>query len=407
MIAYFFMLCAPELPARDLAPEPVAVAWSGEDPAAGLSASMPTDSPSAEPEPAPVHSSDPAATPVQTDGEVLVDDAVESNTKTESKNKSKSRGPVEFGGRVMAGWEYDDKRPTPALGMPSTDKEFFLRQARLSAGIFHKDVFRLKFGLELADAFDGPANTGVRYLRNAYANARVNDALQFRVGHFKRPFSRLELRGPGDLPVRGRGLTNGRLLEDRNYGDRSVGGMVWGKIKTTGLRWYAGAFAADSRKNGVDAIGRLQFRATPWLSVGASGGYKRIENGLGDPVQVGSANFDFRIKVAGLYLLADFVAGQDYLVLGEPWAVGTVAYASYDIPVARRLVLQPALLGEWSDANIEFAENDAIRAVAGVNLIWRKRYRLMPQADFRRRRGETGTPWIDRDTYYLMVSLEI
>jgi len=287
------------------------------------------------------------------------------------------------------------------------DHKFFLQQARLKFRVDYTKFFAIKASVELSDALKSPNFDRVSYLRNGYAYLRFHDAARLQLGYFKRPFSRLELRSPGRLPFRGRGLANDRIIEGRNYGDRSVGGMIWGKIRPARMRYYLGTFAPALRTKGVDVVGRLRADPFKWGSVGVSGVYKRVENGIGENVDVGAAGVDLRFKYKGFFLLTDFVLGQDYLVEGEPWSLGIVGYARYDIDLPKKLVLQPLVLAEWADTNISVSENDAMRIVGGINLLWRKRFRVMPQAEFIRPFGVTDNPWNNKDTYYVMFSLEL
>ncbi|MEX1368257.1 MAG: hypothetical protein AB1Z98_34320 [Nannocystaceae bacterium] len=124
-------------------------------------------------------------------------------------------------------------------------------------------------------------------------------------------------------------------------------------------------------------------------------------------VNVASAGADFKLDLGDSSLLGDVVAGQDHRAIGAPWALGLVGYAQYDIDLPRTLVLQPVVLTEWADANTQVSDNDAIRSVFGVNLLWRKRFRVMPQVELVRPRGVIDNPWEHRDTYYVMLSLEL
>ena len=324
------------------------------------------------------------------------------------KKKKKKKTTISLRGRVMAGWEIDHKRPSEEqTATPGLGNEFFLRQARVKLGIDYKKIFRIRASIELADALKNFNVDRISYLRNGYAEARFHKAARLRFGHFKRPFSRLELRSPTDLPFRGRGLANDRIIEDRNYGDRSVGGMLHGKIDPARLRYAVGVFAPAHRTEGVDAVARLTAKPWKWLSIGAGGLYKRVENGTGDKVDVGAAGADFRVSYKGFQFLSDFIMGRDYLVPGEPWSLGIVGYTSYDVDLPKKFILQPVVLAEWTDIDIGVSQNDAVRAVAGVNVIWRKRFRIMPQAEFIRPMGVIGNPFVEKDTYYIMLAISL
>lgn len=419
------VLCAPISASRDLRVEPSEQLLEPET----FDATEPSEADEAEPdppdEPQPAEVEPPEVEPeveaagVKTEATVspapqepVVDTseaAKSADTESEEKKKSKLEDlSFKVGGRVMAGWEIEDRRPADTQeGGSGLDHGFFLQQARAKLGIDYTKRFTLRLSIELADALKSANPDRVAYLRNGYGGVRFHDAIRLQFGYFKRPFSRLELRSPGRLPIRGRGLANSRLIEDRNFGDRSVGGMLWGRIRPARMKWYAGVFSPATRAKGVDAIGRLEADPLRWLSLGGGGGYKRIEDGTGETVNVGSANVDLRTKFKGLYVLADLILAQDYLLAGRPWALGVVGYVRYNIDLPKKLELQPVVSAEWADTNLEVSENDAVRSVAGLNLIWRKRFRIMPQAEFIRPLGVIDNPWNERDRYYVMLSLQI
>ena len=64
--------------------------------------------------------------------------------------------------------------------------------------------------------------------------------------------------------------------------------------------------------------------------------------------------------------------------------VGALAYLSYDIVVGakQRTRLQPTLLAEYVDTNLTFAQSEAVRAVAGFNVLWTKHLRVLPQFQY-------------------------
>ncbi|MEM7157661.1 MAG: porin [Myxococcota bacterium] len=357
----------------------------------------------AEPEP------DPETSDVADDDDAWSDEPGEDDDGgKKKKGKKKNKLSFKIAGRVMAGWETDNKRPSEEqTATAGWANEFFLRQARVKLGIDYAKIFRLRMSIELADALKNFNVDRISYLRNGYAEARFHKTARLRFGYFKRPFSRLELRSPTDLPFRGRGLANDRIIEDRNYGDRSVGGMLHGKIDAARLRYAVGVFAPARSTEGVDAVARLTAKPWKWLSIGAGGLYKRVENGTGDKVDVGAAGADFRVKYKGFQFLGDFIMGRDYLVPGEPWSLGIVGYTTYDIDLPKKFTLQPVVLAEWTDIDIGVSQNDAVRAVAGVNLLWRKRFRIMPQAEFIRPMGVIGNPFVEKDTYYVMLAISL
>jgi hypothetical protein len=72
-------------------------------------------------------------------------------------------------------------------------------------------------------------------------------------------------------------------------------------------------------------------------------------------------------------------------------------------------VLQPVVFGEWVDADIRYNESEAVRVVAGLNLLWRKYLRVLPQVELVRPVSPVGagTPWVESETYYIMLSVHM
>jgi hypothetical protein len=322
----------------------------------------------------------------------------------------------------MAGFELVRVRPEPEQGGAEvTDYGMFLDQARLGLTVVY-DRLTAEVSADLADAirpsssssgFDRPP-----YLRDAYLDMRFHKALHVQAGRFKRPFSRLELRSPGNLPFRGRGLTNNLIVEDGQWGDRALGLMLWGKAPGK-FTWYAAASNpdwapdADLEANGVDAIARLEWAKIDGLSIGVDFGHK-FRARPGDDTHVEGGGVDARLRYGPLFLLVDAIMAelpdmQAGATGSTPLAYGVVGYGSYDIALRVPWRLQPVLLLEYADADSEFARTEALRAIAGINLLWSDYLRIMPQVELIRPVGGTSSlhPWPAGETYYVMLSAQM
>jgi hypothetical protein len=348
-------------------------------------------------------------TRVEVDREVVVE-------KRSKRSKKSKKQKVKVTARVMAGWEYENERPTAEQGGDEdSDQSFFLRQARVRVDAKINDRLRAVVSGDLADALD--ARESYVFIRTVHANLRVHDAFQIRAGFFKRPISRLELRDSQKIPFRDRGLANARILEERQWGDRSAGVRLWGKVRRARLRWYVAVMNPDTRGTGqlqlegVDALGRLVYAPWDWLSLGINGGYKRTERADGTKTDVGAMGGDVRVRAKGFYLSAEAIAGQDHQLADheDPFAVGVLGYASYDVDLPKKFVLQPVVFGEWVDADTRYTQSEAVRVVAGLNLLWSKYLRVLPQVELIRPMGPVGegTPWVESETYYLMLSVHM
>jgi hypothetical protein len=325
----------------------------------------------------------------------------------------------------MTGFELERVRPSPSQGGPEvTDYGVFLDQARLELNLEY-DLLQIELSADVADAIRPRTSTGAfdqpPYVRDAFLDLKLHKALRVRAGRFKRPYSRLELRSSGKLPVRGRGLTNDLIVEGAPWGDRALGLMFWGKAPGK-LTWYAAASNpdwapdGDLEANGVDALARVEWDASDALALGVGGGHK-LKVRAGDDTHANALGVDARLRTGNLFLLVDVLAAElpDGGAQGTtadaatPWAYGAVAYASYDLALRSPWVLQPVLLFEYADADADFSNTEAVRAIAGLNLIWNEFLRVMPQVELTRPVGGTSSlhPWPAGETYYLMLSAQM
>jgi hypothetical protein len=308
----------------------------------------------------------------------------------------------------MTGWEYGRERPRGGQpGEDSSDLGFFLDQARVGADARIRKFLRLQVELELTDAA-----TRLGGVRDAWLNLRFSKQLQLRVGHAKRPFSRLESTSVSDLPMRGRGLGNGLIVEDLGYGDRSLLAEVRGDVDALGLDWAVSASNPPPDQPGVDFHGRVEVDATDWLEFGAGLAHKIADDPstLQDDFIAGQAyNLDMRVRGGGAYFVLDAVAGEDLRFAERPLAGALAGYASYDIGVNDDWTLQPVVFAEWADSNLDFQESEAVRAIVGLNALWNDEHlRIMPQIELVRPLDvSVNTNWVASEAAYVLLAGQI
>jgi hypothetical protein len=305
----------------------------------------------------------------------------------EGQVDKKKKPKVIFNARVMTGFEVEHDRPAERQsGKENTDYAFFLQQARVKVKVRFNPAIRLNVSADLSDALDFIEDTEsdsdnysisgrddrLPFLRNAYLNLRAHDAFQVRAGRFKRPYSRLENRSTGVLPLRGRGLSNDLLIEDAKWGDRALGLMLWGRVKPAKLTWRVAASNPgwesfkEEEKLGVNLQGRLAYAATEWLSIGVNGGHMwAVYDEIDQPdISQGAIGGDVRVNVGDFYLAAEVIAAQrriaDDSVIDpetnepivrtrDPFGLGATLYLNYDIGLPHDLILQPAAFAEYAD----------------------------------------------------------
>jgi hypothetical protein len=329
---------------------------------------------------------------------------------------SLGKATIGFGARVIAGWEYQKTDLSPAeqaANLRDTEFEWFLSQARFTVDSTWGKRASMQLDLDFSD--DGDP------LRDAWFNYRLKRELQLRVGRFKRPFSRLELKGAGKLPLRSRGLGNDHLVSDLGYGGRSYGMELWGKVRALQLDWSVAVSNPPPNYAGVDLHARLAHEIVPEVEVGAGVVHKIAENNLtpvADFIAGNAAGVDLRINAGRLYVLLDALLAENLGLQGllEPDARAVRSnaasfggYVTYRIDLPADWELEPMLFGEWVDSNLEFSRSEAVRFVAGINGLWQSDvFRVMPQLELiRPLRSNADSLWVARETFYVLFAGQI
>lgn len=324
-----------------------------------------------------------------------------------------SRWPVIlFHARILTGFEVE--RVHPEAGQPSADDtqaELFLDQAVVEAEVQLSRRLQFELGFNLRNAT----------VRDAFVNYRVRDSLQLRIGRFKRPFSRLELRSRGKLPFRERGLFNDRVLTTNGFAGRALGAMIWGK-PSENLRYSLAAGnpgAIGSGIEGVDVIARLVYDPVQWLSLGLNALHKWTERFADGPnLSLHAVGVDARADFGKLTIMLEADAAQNPNPppitdasndARTPWAIGVIAYADYAFKVSNKWTLGPVLVLEWMDTDTEYEKDERVRTVGGLSWNYKKNLlRVMPQVEITRPLGGADVRGeVARETYYVLVSTEI
>jgi hypothetical protein len=326
-------------------------------------------------------------------------------------------GGLGLSGRVMTGFESVLTKPTVAQGGPRTDEYgLFVKQARLELSGELADRFSLELSADLSDGLTPKVSAfdinRPQYLRDAFLQARFSRAVRLRVGHFKRPFSRLATTSAADLPIRSRGLLDAELVEDGRWGDRALGAMLWGRLRRPKLDWYLGVWnptwLPTTHQNGYDLMGRVVYEPWKWLSIGANGGRKSVD--LGTRQASGhAAGGDVRLRFLDATVQFEGSYGELVFEPDAPAAFGAHALVSYDFELTPLAVLQPVAFVEYADAHSVFLESEAVRFVGGLNVVHHDVFRVMPQVGITRPVGDASeyNPWAEQYEYYLMFTLDL
>ena len=333
-------------------------------------------------------------------------DAPEDPDEGDKKKKKKKKLEVKVRARVVAGIgarnEASPVDDTGApVGLPSRDFLLELRQARARIDVKYKKVLRVRISADFADLLGSPDPGEV--IRDGWGNIKILPEFQIKVGNFKRPYSRLELRGVSKLPFVGRGMFNSLAIEDLGWGDRATGMALWGKHEPEKRGLHELGWVVSLSNNviagapkGVDVHARLTYDPLEWMSVGVNGAFKYVEDSLADGVacqsewiradecrrEVFAGGLDLEVKTDRLYATTELNLAQDWLFAdSSPWMLSALGYVSYDFVLGKRerTRLQPMVLGEYIDHNLDFALSEALRGVVGLNVLWTKYLRILPQ----------------------------
>ena len=356
----------------------------------------------------------PSPAPIRTGSDEPDDYSDETDTHAEGEEPDYPQ--LIPGGRLMTGAELVRTHPRSEQLDRDSRQPFFLQQARVKLrAVLHKRV-RLTLSADLDSG---------RPVRSAFVQVRFKRAFQVRFGRFKRPISRTELTSIGRLPFNQRGIYNERMIERVGWGDRALGLMVRGKFKRPKLNYYAAimnpgrniglGFLEQTR--GVDVLGRVEFRPFKGLWLAVNGGHKIMEPFPDGPnLGLSGVGADAQLKLGRFRLTLETLAGQNPFAPEPPdsenrtpWAMNVLGYGTYMFDLGGDFALQPTLLGEWFDTDLEVSQDEALRLQAGCNLLWREEtVRLMPQVTFYLPLGNVrGRSYVQSESYTLVVSVEI
>lgn len=324
---------------------------------------------------------------------------------------------VELEARVISGFEVQRERPSGAQTRPGeNDFGFDVRQARVQLKS-ELGRFRLEVSLDLADALSSDIAGGYDsppFLRDASLEYRYSKALRLQVGRYKRPFSRIELESAATLPVIRRGLLNGLLVKDNQWGDRAVGAMFSGRLDLAKLRWYLSltnpSWSTSLQSQGIDVIGRVQLSPVKGVNLGLDAGYKYLRLGSeGQWTHNTALGGDVTWKLGDAHLLLEGHYGDLPFETARPRGFGVLALVDYELALSESWSLQPVLFAEVADADAELSQTESARLAFGINLLAQGGFRLLPQVALVRPLGRASqqNPWLESETYSLVFSLAL
>ncbi len=322
-------------------------------------------------------------------------------SKTDDKGDGEKKPPWEkdsktkVRGLLRALWILDDTDSGPK-------HEFRIASARVELQWKHSKM--LEAAVELDAAQDDNA-VAWSALRDAYVRVKPLRELRLRMGQFKKPFSRLELRGRRQLVLVDRGISNAWIVEDLGYGDRDIGFQVEGRFgKETTLSYEVGAFNGSGRNSreadldgSKDFAARLELNHNDWLSLGVSGSHQRFDPDV-TPLLPRSGTMgaaDFRLKAGELRVLGEAMFGENQLSIDHAESWSALLLASYKIPLTEtwRMALEPLAKVELLKVEHHVRDAHIWSGTVGANYHLGRYFRLMAQGEWIRPSANTFDFW--------------
>lgn len=242
-------------------------------------------------------------------------------------------------------------------------------------------------------------------LADAWVALELDPAATLKVGHFKRPFSLLELtsstrmlpierglriRGAEELlAAEGTGPAEHYFLLDAvGYVGRDLGASLGGGFGRIGYEvgLFNGSGSARDANDAKTFAGRLTVTPSAGTPLTLGAGFTSLEAGVDDDQDRGTAlevDLEYgRFETRGLHLMGEVALG-DYLGADAEF-LGAQAIAAWFAPLSSPRLEGVELLGRvsWADAARDFDGDEGLLLTPGINLYVLGRNRLMLNWDF-------------------------
>jgi hypothetical protein len=341
--------------------------------------------------------------------------------------KKKKRKKLKISARIHTVWKMDhentpDDPRTPEDEFEKQDIEsaFSIRRARLK--ISWRPKKWLTAVLKLGGFQD--MDFGVSLLQDAYIHVSPFQFLEIRVGQFKKPFSKLELRSSGKLRVYNRGEGNSLIVEDLLYGSRDLGIQLSGRIvPAVKLDYEVGVFNGSGpdiseQGNSKDIAARLKISPLSWFGFGVNGSFKFFEESENEDKSAWATSADMTFKVAGFRAYIEGITALDHDYLSRdtavtdkaPYIFNLIGILSYKHTVNSGkfgISLEPVFKLELLDPNAKVEKDHVLVYNPGFNTYIGEYLRLMIHGEFRRSAKNSATRYPNREILAIQFCFDI
>lgn len=346
------------------------------------------------------------------DSDSVADNYGDNDSDNDSEKKGKYRIPMEVQARLYGLYSWQN------LDEALAEHGFSLERARLELTFLPAKWIEATIEAALDDVDE--RGTPDDLLRDAFARLKPRKWLELRVGQFKKPFSLMELRSKGKLPVITRGLSNDFLVRELGYGGRDVGAALGGRLKAPlRLEWMVGVFNGaganqleDDPSGAKDAAGRLEIEPVDGLKLGLNGSIRNFDLSIPEnedkPATAWMTGGDLQFKWRGLRLQIEGLYGVNHLSAGHPEAASLQALATWKFKLPRRkMSLQPVVRVDALWPVFSERGDRAWLATAGVNWQIADHVRLMLQVEVIRADDTLATLWPSGEQVFLQLALDM
>jgi hypothetical protein len=350
------------------------------------------------------------------------DSAAEDEGSEDGKDSPKKKKKVEINGRVHLGYDVTRAADSPTDGGRKTENAFDVRRASAQLTWRPEKWLKAVVQIDVAEAFE----LGTSILTDAYVHLTPVEALQIRLGQFKKPFSALVLQSPSKLRVIDRGPGVEFIAKDLLYGDRDLGLQLSGLlVKKLKLEYSVGAFNGNGpniteKGNSKDVAARIQMRPIKQLEIGVNGSAKFFSDPSDrQPSRAFAGGGDLRIGLKGFRFYAEALVAQDH----EAYTVDADATAD-DVPISfvalgiatyrhkfdtksLRFAVEPAFKVELFDQNAEVADDQLWVFTPGINGYFGDYFKLMLNGAFTRSGRNARSEFPDAEAIEVLACFDI
>ena len=295
-------------------------------------------------------------------------------------------------------------------GSDKVSNEFRVRNARIQLKWNQGNLLDGEIEVEMAQEIEGDSDSVSvdstwAPLRDAFVRVTPLKQVAFRLGQFRRPFSRIALTSPRTLKLVNRGISDAWINSELLYGARDVGFQVEGSFgKNWGFDYAVGVFNGTGRntreidaQGAKDFVGRVVGHLGKHVEIGANVANKNWDNPPNTVSSTANAwmwGGDVAVDYKNLFGMVESGYGDDYRALDSKKSWYVLGLFAYKIKLTDtwNMALEPLVKGEVLTLDDSNGDSRIVAGTAGANLYLGNLFRLMVQGEWIHPTDETLLP---------------